>query len=69
MVHDCGIFKLYQHQRTPLNTGKTSKVVLKIIIFSFLFCVIINVIYSLDDKSREKVAENPKIIVTFASEI
>ena len=31
--------------------------------------VIINVIYSLDDKSREKVAENPKIIVTFAFEI
>jgi hypothetical protein len=44
-------------------------VVLKIIIFSFLFYVIINVIYSLDDKSREKVAENPKIIVTFAFEI
>jgi hypothetical protein len=69
MVHDCGIFKLYQHQRIPLNTGEASKVVLKIIIFSFLFYVIINVIYSLDDKSREKVAENPKIIVTFASEI
>lgn len=50
MVHDCGIFKLSEHQRTPLNTGKTSKVVLKIIVFSFLFYVIINVIYSLDDK-------------------
>jgi hypothetical protein len=44
-------------------------VVLKIIIFSFLFYVIINVIYSLDDKSSEKVAENPKIIAIFASEI
>lgn len=69
MVHDSGIFKLSEYQRTPLNTGETSKVVLKIIIFSFLFYVIINVIYSLDDKSSEKVAENPKIIVTFASEI
>ena len=69
MVQDCGIFKLSKPQRTPLNAGKTSKVVLKIIIFSFLFYVIINVIYSLDDKSSEKVAENPKIIVTFASEI
>lgn len=68
MVHDCDIFKLSEHQRTPLNTEKHSKVVLKIIIFSFLFYVIINVIYSLDDKSSEKVAENPKIIVTFASE-
>ena len=67
MVHDCGIFKLYQHQRTPLNTGEASKVVLKIIVFSFLFYVIINVINSLDDKSREKVAENPKIIAIFAS--
>nr|UVY63965.1 MAG: hypothetical protein [Bacteriophage sp.] len=67
MVHDCGIFKLSEYQRTPLNTGKNSKVVLKIIIFSFLFYVIINVIYSLDDKSREKVAENPKIIAIFAS--
>lgn len=69
MVHDCGIFKLSEYQRTPLNTGETSKVVLKIIIFSFLFYVIINVIYSLDDKSSEKVAENPKIIAIFASEI
>ena len=42
-------------------------VVLKIIIFSFLFYVIINVIYSLDDKSSEKVAGNPKIIAIFAS--
>lgn len=67
MVHDCGIFKLSEHQRTPLNTGKTSKVVLKIIIFSFLFYVIINVIHSLDDKSSEKVAGNPKIIAIFAS--
>ena len=33
MVHDCGIFKLSEHQRTPLNTGKTSKVVLKIITY------------------------------------
>ena len=38
-------------------------------IFSFLFYVIINVIYSLDDKSREKVAGNTKIIAIFASEI
>lgn len=67
MVQDCGIFKLSEYQRTPLNTGFSSKVVLKIIIFSFLFYVIINVIYSLDDKSREKVAENPKIIAIFAS--
>nr|DAK60511.1 MAG TPA: hypothetical protein [Caudoviricetes sp.] len=66
IVHNCGIFKLSQHQITPLNTGKTSKVVLKIIIFSFLFYVIINVIYSLDDKSGEKVAGNPKIIAIFA---
>ena len=44
-------------------------VVLKIIIFSFLFYVIINVIYSLDDKSGEKVAGNPKIFVTFASKV
>ncbi len=67
MVHDCGIFKLSEHQRTLLNTGKNSKVVLKIIIFSFLFYVIINVIHSLDDKSSEKVAGNPKIIAIFAS--
>jgi hypothetical protein len=67
MVHNCGIFKLSEHQRTPLNTGKNSKVVLKIIIFSFLFYVIINVIHSLDDKSSEKVAGNPKIIAIFAS--
>lgn len=69
--------KLVPMMVSPVTTPRYSRigwpsmvgVVLKIIIFSFLFYVIINVIYSLDDKSREKVAENPKIIVTFASEI
>ena len=50
MVQDCGTSQFPQHQRTPLNTGATSKVVLKIIIFFLSFYAIINVIYSLDDK-------------------
>lgn len=69
------LYKVGTMMVSPVTTPRYSRigwpsmvgVVLKIIIFSFLFYVIINVIYSLDDKSREKVAGNPKIIAIFAS--